>query len=156
MNMSNVSIVPNRDDPARSLRMLVRFFETLSLETLPQIHEIYARNAYFKDPFNEVEGSAAIESIFRHMFASLENPRFEITEKLLDGDQGFLTWEFHFRFRRYDTTTDQTIRGGSHVTFDENGRVLVHRDYWDAAEELYEKIPGLSAFMRWLKRRASS
>jgi steroid delta-isomerase len=33
----------------------------------------------------------------------------------------------------------------------------VHRDYWDAAEELYEKLPVLGALMRWLKqaRRAN-
>jgi len=34
-------------------------------------------------------------------------------------------------------------------------RVAVHRDYWDAAEELYEKLPVLGSLMRWLKRRAN-
>ena len=29
----------------------------------------------------------------------------------------------------------------------------MHRDYWDAAEELYEKLPILGGLMRWLKRR---
>jgi hypothetical protein len=33
--------------------------------------------------------------------------------------------------------------------------VSEHRDYWDAAEELYEQIPVLGAVMRWLKRRAN-
>jgi len=33
---------------------------------------------------------------------------------------------------------------------------VLHRDYWDAAEELYEKLPGIGAFMRFLKRRANS
>jgi len=32
----------------------------------------------------------------------------------------------------------------------------VHRDYWDAAEELYEKLPGVSVLMRWLKKRANT
>ena len=31
-----------------------------------------------------------------------------------------------------------------------------YRDYWDVAEEMYEKIPGLGALMRWLKKRARS
>ena len=30
------------------------------------------------------------------------------------------------------------------------------RDYWDAAEELYEKLPIVGTLMRWLKRRAAS
>jgi hypothetical protein len=31
----------------------------------------------------------------------------------------------------------------------------MHRDYWDAAEELYEKLPVLGSVMRWLKARAN-
>ena len=31
----------------------------------------------------------------------------------------------------------------------------MHRDYWDAAEELYEKLPLLGALMRWLKSAAN-
>jgi steroid delta-isomerase len=32
----------------------------------------------------------------------------------------------------------------------------MHRDYWDAAEELYEKLPLVGALMRWLKRPHAS
>ena len=46
-----------------------------------------------------------------------------------------------------------TIHGASHLRFGADGRVVVHRDYWDAAEELYEKLPLVGALMRWLKRR---
>jgi hypothetical protein len=40
------------------------------------------------------------------------------------------------------------------MTFNEELLITEHRDYWDAAEELYEKIPVLGALMRWLKKRA--
>ena len=39
---------------------------------------------------------------------------------------------------------------------DDAQRITLHRDYWDAAEELYEKLPLLGTLMRWLKRRARS
>ena len=52
--------------------------------------------------------------------------------------------------------TPQTIRGGSHLVFSEDGLVTLHRDYWDAAEELYEKLPVVGSLMRWLKKRANS
>ena len=48
----------------------------------------------------------------------------------------------------------QLIRGGSHLQLTADGRILLHRDYWDVAEELYEKLPVLGALMRWLKSRA--
>ena len=41
------------------------------------------------------------------------------------------------------------------MRFAADGRVVYHRDCWDAAEELYEKLPVLGALMRWLKRQAA-
>jgi hypothetical protein len=79
-----------------------------------------------------------------------------ITRTLVDGDQAFLTWDFKFKFKRFDTQTLQTVRGGTHLQFDVQGLITLHRDYWDAAEELYEKLPLLGGVMRWLKARAVS
>ena len=135
---------------------LVTFFETLSPDSVAQLHTVYEAQARFKDPFNEVQGLPEIERIFRHMYVALEQPHFVITAQLVDGAQAFLTWEFRFRFKRFDTHTPQTVRGASHVVFNAQGLVTMHRDYWDAAEELYEKLPVLGGFMRWLKKRANS
>lgn len=135
---------------------LATFFETLSPQSIAQLHTLYAAQAWFKDPFNEVHGLPEIERIFRHMYVALDQPHFVITGQLVDGQQAFLTWEFRFHFKRFDTTTLQTVRGGSHVVFNEQGLVTLHRDYWDAAEELYEKLPLVGGVMRWLKKRANT
>jgi len=87
------------------------------------------------------------------MFESLYSPHFIVTERIVQVRQCFLVWDFRFRFKRFDTTTWQTVRGGTHLVFNDQGRVTLHRDYWDAAEELYEKLPMVGALMRWLKRR---
>ena len=130
------------------------YFESISPETLPEIPRWYAAEARFKDPFNEVHGVAAITRIFEHMFHSLHEPRFVVTRRIVDGAHAFLVWEFHFRFKRFDTVTQQVVHGGSHLSLTPEGLISEHRDYWDAAEELYEKLPVLGAFMRWIKRRA--
>lgn len=132
---------------------LVRFYETLEPDTVTQVRQVYAPDAFFKDPFNEVRGHEAIIRIFEHMFTQVAEPRFVVTRCIAQGGQGFLTWEF--RFRMGSVHGRQTIRGATHLEFGADGRVTMHRDYWDAAEELYEKIPLLGAFMRLLKRRAS-
>ena len=108
---------------------LAVFFETLSPSSVSQLHRLYDAQARFKDPFNEVKGLPEIERIFSHMYVALDQPHFVITSQLVDGAQAFLTWEFRFRFKRFDTTTLQTVRGGSHVAFNEHGLVTLHRDY---------------------------
>ena len=135
---------------------IVQTFQTLTPATVDALGAIYATDARFKDPFNDVQGLAGIQHIFRHMFVSLENPHFIVTGRVVQGRQCFLTWEFRFGFRRFKQGQAQCILGGSHLMLNAEGLIAVHRDYWDAAEELYEKLPVLGSLMRWLKRRSNS
>jgi hypothetical protein len=89
------------------------------------------------------------------MFQVLDRPRFVIRDAVVQGDQCFLTWDFMFCMKRFDRS-EQCIRGCSHLHLSADGRIRSHRDYWDAAEELYEKLPVLGGLMRWLKARARS
>ena len=147
---SGNDIPPMREAAAR----VVEFFEQLAPASLDRLGEIYVLDAYFKDPFNEVCGLASIRQVFSHMYDSLEQPRFVVTRCIVDGNTCFLTWDFHFQFKRFDTQALQTVRGGSHLQFNAAGLLEFHRDYWDAAEELYEKLPVIGRLMRWLKERA--
>ena len=131
------------------------FFEQLTPQDVQRMHTLYAPDARFKDPFNEVSGLVAIQLVFTHMFTALEQPRFVVTRRIVDGNDCFLVWDFHFRFRGAQPGAEQTVRGGSHLVLGADGLIQSHRDYWDAAEELYEKIPVLGALMRWLKRRVN-
>jgi hypothetical protein len=137
------------------LKPVVTFFEGLKPDDLARLGTIYSPGVRFKDPFNEVIGVEAVAAIFRHMFATLDSPRFVVHEVLVQRQQAFLSWDFRFRMRRFDRS-EQRIRGGSHLRFGPDGRITEHRDYWDAAEELYEKLPLLRALMRWLKKKAAS
>ena len=135
---------------------IVRFFETLTPHSVAQLGQIYDPQARFTDPFNDVVGVAAITHIFEHMFVSLQHPRFVVTQQVLQGSQCFLTWEFRFCFKGYKAGQEQVILGASHLVLSNAGLITAHRDYWDAAQELYEKLPVLGSLMRWLKKRVNS
>jgi steroid Delta-isomerase len=136
------------------VQRIIEAFEGLQNADVERLGELYSADARFKDPFNEVQGVAAIQQVFRHMFVALREPRFVICDVVCDGDQCFLSWDFQFRMRRF-RSDEQCIRGGSHLRLLPDGRISEHRDYWDAAEELYEKLPAVGSLMRWLKRQAN-
>jgi steroid delta-isomerase len=138
-----------------AVNRIVEAFQTLTPAGVDALDAIYTPDARFKDPFNDVQGLAAIQGIFRHMFVNLENPYFVVTTRIVQGDQCFLTWEFRFGFKQFKPGQAQCILGGSHLVLDPAGRITLHRDYWDAAEELYEKLPWVGSLMRWLKRRCN-
>ncbi len=145
------SVETAREVPTPAGR-LARFYETLTPASLARLDQFYAVDARFKDPFNEVIGTAAIGRIFAHMFETTEAPRFVVTERIEQGHQAMLGWTFHFGLRGRTLT----VRGVTHLRFDAAGRVELHRDYWDAAEELYAKLPLIGALMRGLQRRLSA
>lgn len=130
-----------------ALDQLIDCYESITPEGVSRLAGLYAADAYFKDPFNEVTGPAAIERIFRHMFTQVADPRFRVVERMEAGASAMLVWEFSFG----PESARRLIRGATHLKFNERGQVSFHRDYWDAAEELYAKIPVLGALMRGLR-----
>lgn len=138
-------------DQTPDLERLIAFFHELTPESIGRFPEFYSADAYFKDPFNEVRGIDAIQHIFRHMFQQVEAPHFVITERVADANGVMLGWTFCFRARLGWRNQTQFIRGVSHLKFTMDGKVNYHRDYWDAAEELYMKLPVAGGMMRYLK-----
>lgn len=138
----------NTNDP----RALIEWFETLSPQSVDRLRDFYAADAEFKDPFNEVRGTDAIAHIFRHMFTQVDEPRFVIGNSFSGNDGVMLLWDFHFRTRGPLSPQSLTVRGATHLRFNAAGKVVLHRDYWDAAEELYARLPLIGSLMRGLQR----
>lgn len=154
-------------DMGERLAKIKTFYETLSPDSLDQIGELYAPNARFKDPFQSVQGQGAIRGVFEHMFQLQATSRFiivGITQSVPEtvpvpdtvpvpesksGAQACLRWIYWLELRGKPVS----IEGCSWLCFDAAGYIVDHRDYWDAAEELYEKIPVLSWLMQWLRRK---
>lgn len=139
-----------------SIDALSTFYESLSAESVARFPEFYADDAFFKDPFNEVRGVAAIQRVFAHLFRQVEEPRFVVHERLVADNGAMLVWAMHFRLGRPGRGPAQLIHGVSHLRFDAAGKVVWHRDYWDAAEELYAKLPAIGWLMRFLQRKLAA
>lgn len=141
-------------DYETALQKLVDFFAGMTPSDVARMGDFYVDDAFFKDPFNEVRDLPSIQRIFDRMFEDVEAPHFQVTGTVRQLDQAFITWNMRFTLKRMGKPF--CIRGCSHVRMHEDGRVGFHRDYWDAAEELYEKLPLIGVVMRALRRRNSA
>lgn len=140
---STDAAMPNR------LGALLDWYAGLRRETLGELAQLYTPDARFRDPFNAVRGHADIHHVFAHMFDTTEDPRFVIVSRAQEGRAAFVTWRFHFRLRG----RPYEVEGASHLLFAGDGCVQDHRDYWDAAEELFQKLPVVGPPVRWLRGR---
>jgi len=128
------------------------FFESINENTpLIEYSKYIELNAKFKDPFHEVEGLQNIFRIFLSMYKKLDEPKFKIKEVVENKNIAYIKWTFTFKFKKENKV--QSFDGVSRVVFNSNDKMILHEDYWDAASNLYEKIPVISLLMRFLKRK---
>ena len=131
---------------------VVHFFETLSPQAVTEFGRYYAQDARFIDPFNDVRGLAAIQAVFAHMYAQVEAPAFTVLERFERGEQAMLIWRFSARAGGRPVL----FEGSTQLVFDAGGMVCLHRDFWDAASQLYEQLPIFGALVRCARRRLAA
>ncbi len=140
------------DGTVAAAERYIRFWETLSPESLGSLSEIAASDIRFSDPFNDVSGLAGFRAVFEDMFQRVTEPQFRVAAHAINGDLCFLRWIFTFQ----NGGREWRIEGVSEVRFDPSGRAIEHIDHWDAAGQLYERLPVLGAVLRRLRRRLSA
>ncbi|WP_340119520.1 nuclear transport factor 2 family protein [Pelagibius sp. 7325] len=127
------------------------FLETMTPATLERLEELCAPEVHFCDPFNDVTGVAGYRRVMAKMFDDVGQPEFVVTGKALAGECLYLRWSFS---ARGPGGRPLRFEGMSAVDFDAAGRVIAHRDFWDAGK-VYEKIPVLRSLIGFVKRRLS-
>jgi len=128
------------------------FFEALNVQDSKKKYEtFFDENSHFEDPFQKVQGLDAIYKVFEHMYTTLHNPRFIIEEIVSNDAVAYLRWNFIFKLSK--NAEEESFIGVSRVEFTSEGKVLRHVDYWDAAQNVYEKVPLLGFVLRIIKRR---
>jgi hypothetical protein len=128
---------------------IAHWFQTLTPESLERVGEIYAQEALFVDPFNQLAGLTSVRAVYQHMFDTLKQPHFVVTTIVERERDGFMTWDFLFECRGQA----QKISGCTQFELNDQGLIVLHRDYWDAAQQVYEKIPLLGSVMRMIRRK---
>jgi steroid Delta-isomerase len=143
-----------REDMQQALERYAQFYETLTRDSLKELDRYFAKDARFKDPFNDVTGLDKIRLVFEDMFKTIGQPQFKVVDmgwsNAGDGS-AFMLWTFKYRIRGRGLPV--TVNGMSAMMFNTDGRIRSHIDYWDAAQGLYEHLPVIGAVLRWIRRR---
>ena len=127
------------------VQRLISYWQTLTPDTVAAIDKVYAEDAYFRDPFNEVRGLEKIRPLFHEMFVRVDDPRFTIIEAIEQENSVVLIWDFEFRIKRLDPTRLRRIRGASHIRFAADGRTggrLIRR-YSEVSKGLDASSPSI-------------
>ncbi len=132
----------------------IGFLESLTPERTGELREFCAPDVRFRDPFNDVRGVDAYVRVLDDMFDKLADVRFSVSHHACDGAVCYLRWVLEYRTRA--NAARRTIHGVSELLYGADGLIAEHVDHWDAASQLYERIPVLGTVLRAIRRRIAA
>jgi hypothetical protein len=125
--------------------------EAMTPGTLDVFDAVCAPDVRFVDPFNDVRGLDRFKRIFRHMYDTLEDPRFTVLDSTVGARASYVRWRFDFAVRGRTMSID----GMSELTFGSDGRLVEHVDHWDAGQ-IYARVPVIGALVRWVRGKLAA
>ena len=135
---------------------LARFEAAFEDLTAPDTHSavqaLYADRVHFNDTLVTLDSGDAIAEYMANTGKRLAGCRVTVDHAFRDGSDVFVRWRMHFVSSTMGIKIDSESIGMTHLRFDENGRVVLHQDFWDAAGGLYEHLPLVGSMIRTAKR----
>ncbi|MFE8071697.1 nuclear transport factor 2 family protein [Marinobacteraceae bacterium S3BR75-40.1] len=137
---------------------VVRRFQTLYQAMgpgrIPPLEPVYDRDVEFVDPLSHVFGLEALDHHLNTAYQNVIACQFDFGAPIFDAERAALPWTMRLSHRRLRRGQPIDVEGMSHLRIVDD-LVVFHRDYFDAAQLLYENIPVLGAGVRWVRRYAS-
>lgn len=115
------------------------FFRTLTDDSVEEYRRLAAPSVRYRDPMVDAKGIDEAVAYMHKWFQGMSGLKFEMGAFALAGQIGFQHWFMIFRIRQMPKRL-WNLEGVSKTTFDDDGRVIDHVDYWDASP-LLESVP---------------
>lgn len=126
---------------ARQLQPFIALFRNLDAANIEANFEpVYAETLYFNDTFHTFTRREQIRAYFTRMAstATTEVTPLDYSQK---GQDVWLRWSMRTRFSVLWRDLDITTLGVTHLRFNEDGKVILHQDYWDGVQGFYGHLP---------------
>lgn len=135
------------------IMQFVDFYNQLSANNLSQLSEIYHPEVVFIDPVHQLTGLAALSQYFEHAYARLHSCQFEVISAAGQHHSGFVNWTMKFSHQAIGNGKLVCVEGCSALQFDDSGRIVHHRDYYDLTDMVYQHVPVLNWLTATIKRK---
>ena len=133
----------------------LKLYNQLDKSNLELLNEVYSDNIIFEDPLHRIEGLPALTDYFANMYENLNQGQFEIHTSFEQENQASVYWVMTFSHKKIKQGQSLKVNGNTYLEFD-NGKVVYHRDYFDAGEMIYQHLPVFGTVINLIKRRTAA
>jgi len=118
-----------------------------------ETEKVYAPDAFLNDTLKTLHGSPAIRDYFIKTAQGLESMTVTFDDVAVSGRNYYFRWTMDTRMKHL--AKGKTVRtiGVTLVRFDQQGRVIIHQDFWDSAQGVWDHVPVLGTVIRWIQSK---
>lgn len=141
------SLTEEEEDPQAAKRAAyMRYLETMSRATAALGAKHFAKEARYQGPFYDVYGRQAVVETFMARFDKIADYRLKIAASFLSEDNQtlFVRWDVAGTYKG----EKKIVSGMSEITFDLQGLVLSHIDYYDPVRSFLFSLPLFGAILK--------
>lgn len=143
----------SEEETAAVDRFIILFSDLSAVNVDARLAEVYAEALFFNDTVKTIDNLAELRTYMLHTAQSVEACRVEMLDQVRSGEDFYFRWEMEIVFKALQPGLADRTPGMTHVRFNEEGRIVLHQDFWDPARGIYEHIPVLGPMLRKIKAR---
>lgn len=133
---------PGSEAQQAAFDRLQTYFTNMSAASVAeQTAAVYAPDAYLNDTLVGLDGAARIQAYFSHTMQETRVLNVRFIDRAQNGIDWFVRWEMTVEHGSLADGRPVLTYGVTQFRFDKEGRVLLHKDFWDSGTGLYEQLP---------------
>ena len=144
-----VTLVPGSAQEQQAFAGVQRYFSGMTVDSVhAQTASVYAPQAYLNDTLVSLEGADRIEAYFSHTMERARLLNVEFLERAPVGTDWYVRWRMTVAADGLNGGQEVVTYGVTQFRFDADGRVLIHKDFWDSGTGLHEQLPVIGGAVR--------
>lgn len=117
--------------------------------TEQQWRDAYSEQVVFEDPTQKRQGLDAYIAAQEGLMRRCDDVYLTANAIAIEANTAFVEWEMGLKIKGIEFIYPGTTR----LLFNETGKIVDHRDYFDFVGPTFEPVPVIGGFVRWLYKR---
>ena len=144
----------SHDEPlalnAEIVHHMLATFDT-EVPSVEALRRYYADDMFFQDPLQKIHGLPEFREMNVRLLEKVAEMKIDMLESAQTGPNIMFT--FAMDLRPAPRAPRMRVEGMTHVRLNSQGKIELHRDYWDLAGSVIASIPPLERGYRWLTKK---
>jgi hypothetical protein len=143
--------ISDRTAAERAVSRFASLYGDLSEKNVAaNVRDVYAPGAWFNDTIATEVGIDAIEKYLLKTARGAEKVEAKINDVAVSGADVYARWTMEIRTKNLAGGQPVITEGLSQLRFDDQGRIVLHQDFWNPSAGIYQHLPLLGPAIRFV------